>query len=119
MEIQCPVCRQPGLASALIPGVCTACANQIRRNRNIDKIEQSDIVRQELIVLPADCPKEEIGWYFKETIGIGVTHEYFCLPWYKKIFRKKFWRDISCKFRKSKFAQYEEQPCRSKAKKHA
>lgn len=30
MEIFCPQCNQQGIASALVPGVCTICANAIR-----------------------------------------------------------------------------------------
>ena len=30
MEIFCPRCNREGIASALVPGVCTECANEIR-----------------------------------------------------------------------------------------
>ena len=50
--------------------------------------------REELTILPADKElKKPIGWFFKEVMGIAVVNTWPLLPWYKKIFRKRFWRD--------------------------
>lgn len=35
-----------------------------------------------------------IGWTAHEVIGIAVVNNYSFLPWYKKMFRKRFWRSL-------------------------
>lgn len=44
-------------------------------------------------VLPADNPKE-IGWTVNENIGIGIVNTWIFLPLWKKIWYRRFWRDL-------------------------
>jgi hypothetical protein len=46
MEILCSQCNQQGIASALVPGVCTICANALR-GIVIDPREQCNIPANE------------------------------------------------------------------------
>lgn len=52
--------------------------------------------------MPPDNPKANIGWTFKEVIGVGVINTYVFLPWYKKIFTKRFWKNLFHKIIKNK-----------------
>lgn len=46
-------------------------------------------------ILPPDEPcREPIGWKIIEFEGIAVCNVYAVLPWYKKIFRARFWSDL-------------------------
>lgn len=52
-------------------------------------------VRQDLTVLPADKESRgPIGWVVKEVIGIAIVNSWVCMPWYKKIFKFRFWKDL-------------------------
>lgn len=52
--------------------------------------------REEITVLPEDKPNEnqELGWTVVETIGIAVVNKWYLLPWYKKLFHKRFWKEL-------------------------
>jgi hypothetical protein len=51
--------------------------------------------RQEITVLPADNPNHRnIGWTLLETVGVAVVNEWPFTPWYKKIFRRRFWEEL-------------------------
>jgi len=51
--------------------------------------------REDIIVLPADNPNHRnIGWTIFETTGVAVVNKWAFMPWYKKIFKKRFWAEI-------------------------
>ena len=51
--------------------------------------------RQELTVLPADkLFNRPIGWKVYENIGIAVVNTWKFLPWWKKMWHRRFWREL-------------------------
>ena len=50
----------------------------------------------DITVLPNnnDPTNKPIGWTVHEITGIAIYNAYPILPWYKKIFYKRFWTDL-------------------------
>lgn len=48
---------------------------------------------EELKVLPPDRAEHLTGWTIKESIGIAF-HNQRCIPWYKKIFKLWYWKNL-------------------------
>ena len=51
--------------------------------------------RTDILVLPPDeLSREPVGWKIIEFEGIAICNGYAVLPWYRKIFRARFWRGM-------------------------
>ncbi|MBE3087154.1 MAG: 4Fe-4S cluster-binding domain-containing protein [Bacteroidetes bacterium] len=55
MKIFCPKCQKKGIASALIPGICTACANE-QRGICINPLNKEvEVISREVEAIKCDC----------------------------------------------------------------